>query len=217
MIDCPSCEKSFNTEHGKNIHHSSVHNKSLVKESTSCEICSNKFEYYPSCKQGKYCESCVNNEDYRNTDGLESQRGLSEEENPNYRGGEYVECEFCNNKKWQSPSELENKDRYFCSTSCLARWRSVKYRGEGNPFWKGGYNLDYSGEWWAVKKKALQRDNYTCQICGATKSSDGRNCDVHHKTPIREFENSEDAHYLENLIVLCRSCHSSVENGDRKI
>ncbi|WP_236044816.1 HNH endonuclease [Haloarcula nitratireducens] len=46
----------------------------------------------------------------------------------------------------------------------------------------------------------------------------GRNPDVHHITPVKWFIGSdnhtrEDAHYLENVVSLCISCHRKAEFG----
>lgn len=79
---------------------------------------------------------------------------------------------------------------------------SEKYEGEGNPFWKGGVSPDaYRHPWPEIRKQALERDNY-CQDCGAMD-----NLHVHHKTPVREFEDPSEAHTMDNVVVLCESCH----------
>jgi len=58
-----------------------------------------------------------------------------------------------------------------------------------------------------VRDKALERDNYTCQDCGKSKDDIGRNPDVHHKKPVKNFENQNDAHTISNLVCLCMDCH----------
>lgn len=76
------------------------------------------------------------------------------------------------------------------------------------------YDLDYGKNWIKQRKKALIRDNYTCQKCGKTAKELGKNPDVHHKKPIRTFSKDEiesKANDLDNLITLCRSCHSIEE------
>jgi DEAD/DEAH box helicase domain-containing protein len=62
------------------------------------------------------------------------------------------------------------------------------------------------------------RDKYTCQVCGALE--DGRQHDVHHKTPFRAFVRDGvidrvQANRLENLTTLCHTCHQKVEQNVR--
>ena len=42
----------------------------------------------------------------------------------------------------------------------------------------------------------------------------GREPDVHHITPVRDFEDPQDAHRLDNVVCLCRSCHRLAEIGE---
>jgi len=81
--------------------------------------------------------------------------------------------------------------------------------------------LDHGPNWAVQRQRARERDHYTCQVCGATEASLGREHDVHHVRPFREFsyiagvnDNYLQANELSNLVTLCRSCHSKV-NGDR--
>ncbi|MFC7210350.1 HNH endonuclease [Natronoarchaeum sp. GCM10025321] len=64
-----------------------------------------------------------------------------------------------------------------------------------------------------MRRTALERDNYECQNCGKGEESLGQNPDVHHQKPVREFEAPAEAHSLENLITLCRSCHRLAEEA----
>lgn len=62
------------------------------------------------------------------------------------------------------------------------------------------------------RKKALERDNHTCQRCGATSD-----LHVHHRdgkgvTTAREDRNNG----LDNLQTLCRSCHTAVHQEERR-
>jgi predicted HNH restriction endonuclease len=41
----------------------------------------------------------------------------------------------------------------------------------------------------------------------------GREPDVHHITPVRDFDEPQNAHTLDNVICLCRSCHRLAEIG----
>jgi len=213
MVDCPTCGNEFDNERGMKIHHYRVHDESIAKEEADCDNCGCVFEYYPCSKPGKYCEECVEDTNYRAYEHLQDGNG-SGKENPNWDGGKFISCEECGDKSWKSPEQIEKSDHHFCSDECFREWQSKQYVGEGNPNWKGGYEGSYGKGWWRKKKKALERDNYTCQKCGSTDSVDNRRPDVHHIKPVREFENKEDAHFLENLITLCRSCHIEVEYSD---
>jgi len=56
--------------------------------------------------------------------------------------------------------------------------------------------------------KALERDEYTCQLCNTT---DGR-LDVHHKDG-QGINSIAPNHDLANLQTLCASCHGKVSMG----
>lgn len=57
----------------------------------------------------------------------------------------------------------------------------------------------------------MARDNGRCQSCGRTDS-----LHAHHVIPAREFTPIKDAHYVENLVILCKRCHSSWEGRELK-
>lgn len=67
------------------------------------------------------------------------------------------------------------------------------------------YQEFLNGDYWqTVRKVILERDNYTCQHCGAT-----RNLQVHHLT----YEHHGREHlFPEDLLTLCRSCHEQVHS-----
>jgi DEAD/DEAH box helicase domain-containing protein len=77
---------------------------------------------------------------------------------------------------------------------------------------------DYGPNWSAQRRKALERDDHRCQICGAT----GGDLHVHHIRPFRDFdyvrgenENYRFANEIENLVTLCPSCHQRAEESQR--
>ncbi len=59
------------------------------------------------------------------------------------------------------------------------------------------------------RSAALARDNRRCQDCGARED-----LHVHHIDPVRDFADSKEAHYLENLVTLCKYCHPKWEGRD---
>jgi 5-methylcytosine-specific restriction endonuclease McrA len=73
----------------------------------------------------------------------------------------------------------------------------------------------YGSDWPEQRLPALERDGWECQDCGMTdeehRKRDSGGLHVHHETPLREFEDSEAANRLENLVTLCRACHSDRE------
>ena len=72
---------------------------------------------------------------------------------------------------------------------------------------------DYGPEWTKIRERVRARDGFKCQVCGAPEN--GRQHDVHHKTPFKAFASREEANRLENLTTLCSSCHRKVEANVR--
>jgi len=219
---CASCAEKFYSKHeqkycsddcredGVSFEGSDNPNFDGGKTTTACEICSTEFEYYPSEKSGKYCSDCVETEDWQDPPDIEG------EENPLWTGGkEDVSCTVCGRIVQRYPSQL-NADVTVCSDWCRGRWLAEEFTGEDHPHWNGGGNEAYGSGWAKARDRALERDEYRCAVCSKPKSEIGRNPDVHHIIPVRIFAESsshtiEDAHYLDNLISLCISCHRKAE------
>lgn len=84
--------------------------------------------------------------------------------------------------------------------------RCPQLSGKNNGRWTGGtrYKTNWS-HWIRLTDIVRERDNWTCQECGLKEN--GRLLDVHHNVPYKiSHDNS-----LDNLITLCRSCHSKEE------
>jgi DEAD/DEAH box helicase domain-containing protein len=78
---------------------------------------------------------------------------------------------------------------------------------------------DYGPTWNKAREAARARDGYRCRSCGAPERG-GRQHDVHHLRPFREFGygrgvNSYDqlANALDNLVTLCPACHHRTETA----
>ena len=77
--------------------------------------------------------------------------------------------------------------------------------GENNSFWQGGIaNLPYPYEFKKIKKIIKERDNYTCQECNK-QFKEKNKLDAHH------IDFNKKNSKLENLITLCKSCHSKTK------
>lgn len=59
-----------------------------------------------------------------------------------------------------------------------------------------------------VKQAVLSRDNYTCQICGAKHAK----FEVHHI----KFKSQGGSNRIDNLVTLCKDCHSKIHKGELK-
>lgn len=183
------------------------------KETTACEICGDHFEYYPSEKPGKYCSSCVDAGDWRDPPGI------SGPDHPRWKGGKLaMTCDVCEREFERYPSNVTGEVS-LCSDECQSEWLSDAFTGDGHPNWRGGGNEDYGTGWGEVRERALERDGYTCVLCGKTNEEMGRNPDVHHIVPVRTFVESpvltkRDAHTLDNVVSLCIPCHRRAEFGD---
>ena len=82
-----------------------------------------------------------------------------------------------------------------------------------NGAWSNDPN-DYGPEWPRIRNAVRARDGFRCQVCGALEN-EGRQHDVHHKTPFRQFPSAAEANRLDNLMTLCRACHGNAEANVR--
>ena len=114
-------------------------------------------------------------------------------------------CAACGAEFTLSPSRLTHKGAgKYCSRIC----RDRHWRGAATPNWQGIRKPHRHGaNWYAARRRALRRDNHTCQRCGDAE----RQLHVHHLIPGRLFASTEDANEISNLITLCGSCHRREE------
>ncbi|MCE7987962.1 MAG: DUF1998 domain-containing protein [Caldilinea sp. CFX5] len=80
---------------------------------------------------------------------------------------------------------------------------------------------DYGPNWQEQRQRVRTRDHYRCTQCGSHEPP-GRQHDVHHLVPFRTFgyvagfnEHYREANRLENLVLVCRTCHRRLESGVR--
>lgn len=70
----------------------------------------------------------------------------------------------------------------------------------------------YGDDWDEIRMMVYRRDNFKCQDCGIAMGKFKEAFHVHHKVPfLVSFDNS-----IDNLITLCKSCHSREEMKLRK-
>jgi len=182
----------------------------------TCPVCANEFTVHPSSSWRKYCSLECKGEAQKGK-FLGERAELRGKEHPNYKEKVVKKCENCG-KKFKVPPYRKESAKY-CSRKCLyeahegnpSTLQHPLPSGEDHPnykhgkFARGGEKY-YGTNWKDQKGKALERDNFTCQICGAME-----NLQIHHKNPIGNFDEPEEANFLDNLITLCTSCHSAIE------
>lgn len=174
-----------------------------ARETTECKRCGGEFSFYPSDKEGIYCGACVEDADeflgtpYREVHDIERVRRS---------------CEHCGKEFRILKSDLAVRAGRFCSHDCLCDWMSENQTGENHHQWRPG-ETNYTGDWWAVRRAARERDDHVCQHCGVSRDEMGREPDVHHIEPVRTFDDPQESHRLDNVVCLCRSCHRGVEEG----
>lgn len=109
------------------------------------------------------------------------------------------------------PHDKRSYTLRFCSRSCQSAYRKGKPGPKRRPHYRkprakrfGVKETLYRGmEWKRQSVACRERDNHTCQRCGAS----GVRLDAHHIVPYRiSHDNS-----LSNLTTLCRPCHNTVE------
>ena len=168
-------------------------NKPRMGKMLICPTCQKEFYITPSLlRQGvKYCsQQC-----YRNARW----------------GGSRIEIRHC--KLCGSPFKAQkSENKSFCGKLCQYKWRSLNFRAEGSPLWKGGSHPHYKGPNWDKQaQKARGKAQCRCQVCGDSETQLGRKLDVHHIRPFQCFTSWKQANALRNLVALCHSCHVTLE------
>ena len=177
-----------------------------------CEWCHKEFETWPS-RPGRFCSlTCAGKYGAR-------------QPKPNLRKPETMKierlCEVCENPFTTNIYQITLRGGgKYCSRKCKGEATSKRLLIDGGPNYKGGVSKNcstfYGGNWESQKRKALKRDNYSCQICGKKKVFGDvySQIDVHHIKTILSFKGDfESANQISNLITLCRSHHKQVEAG----
>lgn len=121
-------------------------------------------------------------------------------------------CGYCGKELEVIPSVFKKNKYNYCNSECMAKHYSQLYTGENSPTWKGG-KRHYFGNWADARRKARERDQYTCQLCGRKEDSNLQ-LSVHHIINYREFDNKYEANQLDNLTCLCHKCHTFVHSND---
>lgn len=198
-----SCRHEFMADHMEGDNNPSYNGG---KVTISCERCGEAVKVTPALEDRKrYCsKSCY-------TKAMSERSG---EQTPNYQGGKReIQCEECDSTF--AVKKAREDIATYCSRECMGSAYERLRRGEGSPSWAGGAVDYYGPNWDEQRRRALDRDGYSCQDCGVSREEFDW-IDVHHIFPIKRFISETHADYesanrLGNLITLCRGCHKKWE------
>jgi 5-methylcytosine-specific restriction endonuclease McrA len=170
-------------------------------ESLKCDGCGEGFYVSQSHARGRrFCsQSCY-------SDSLKTNRPLN--------------CLHCGKEFYVSRSQEAQRNRGCCSTKCRARHERPKRSGKNCPFWRGGVSpknrlIRESAEMKEWRKAVFERDNWTCQKCGA-RSAKGKSVHLH-AHHVKQFAYHPELRFeVSNGVTLCRECHHGIGHERRR-
>lgn len=172
-------------------------NKKRQTLDVSCVVCGNIF---------KKRITDLKKTEQRNGKNYCSRKCMGE----SYKNRVTLTCSQCGIEFQRAKSGVdENNKHYFCSKRCQAINTDYILSGADHWHYINGETCYIRGENWnEVRRLVRERDNNTCQKCGATQEN---LLDVHHIKPYRLFDDYLLANDLSNLITYCPSCHHSID------
>jgi len=206
--ECPECGETFKNEYGVKIHYSLSHEGSIAGVEVECTWCGETFREQPAHAEAsekdfcdKWCYAEWRSENF--TGEGNPMYGVDGEDAPGYgRTGE--------DNPMYGRTGLDNP--------------MGGVTGEDHPGWEGGHEPGYGSNWKRQRRKAIERDDETCQICGMTRQEHedeyGRDISVHHITRKKYFRRwseadesveLEHANVLRNILTLCIKCNNRVD------
>lgn len=231
-MDCPTCDKSFDTPHATKSHHVKAHGESIAGIEVECSACGDVFRKAPSrtdtdrhfcsteCKSDGYTKPRITLTCAHCGDSFQRKQSLVGEAEHNYcsnecKGNAYrdrvtTECENCGDVFKRQRAMANRSERNYCSREC----QNSHLRGMNHPAWKGGDNVAValrrylSGESWKqVRRELHETRTPECRMCGRLKSKNDRRLQIHHIVPVM----AGGDHSRENLMFLCHRCHRKAE------
>ena len=209
VYDCPICNKQFSRlESAKNR-----------KGRSGTLYCSKQcFDLWQ--KRNRIivkCDNCSKDMMLRTTERIDYKHHFCSREclykwnigkNHSRWAHESILCSYCNKEYQLVRYKIEKHERHFCSFDCEQKWMKENWQGKGHPMWIDGYVPFYGYEWEGLTKEVRNRD----KVCMSCKKLDSR-LNVHHIIPYRISKDNS----LDNLILLCDSCHTNLDYMYRKI
>jgi hypothetical protein len=111
-------------------------------------------------------------------------------------------CAVCGKRFHKYDAAVADGEGVYCSWECKKLGSRVPHTANGST------HVYALARWKEIRKRVLDRDGYTCQLCG----DKTKQLHVHHRE-IRRIGMNDD---MDNLVTLCKSCHKIVEMRDWK-
>lgn len=166
------------------------------RKERTCPVCQTVFAPYPSetlNAAGKFCSrACYYAHVGRRPAMLDAM------------------CEVCGGSFRRTAAALKRVRHSFCSVPC----RQSFYVGEANGSFRGGHSSNRGRGWAALARSIRERDGHRCRRCGKTAADNRQALSVDHVIPWRTFSDHSEANRPENLVALCRSCHSKKQHAE---
>lgn len=103
---------------------------------------------------------------------------------------------------------------HYCDERCRQAWVEAEPDFSVRSVHRGRRRR--GGNWELQARRARERDQFRCQVCGVTEEELGGRLHVHHRIPFRRFRSNVEANKLEHLISVCPSCHQAEEAEVRR-
>ena len=180
------------------------HNSYKEKITLSCKICGKKFKVFSSYKNQKCCSAECRHK-YQSKIMKDKPSGMLGKKHS-------IKAKTKMSKVWSYEKHITEKRN---------KNVSLALRGKNHPNWKGGitpinHKIRESREYKQWRKAVFERDNYTCQICGAKSQKE---IPVYLEADhILSFAKYPELRFdVFNGRTLCRECHRKTHNFGVKV
>lgn len=122
--------------------------------------------------------------------------------------------------KPHSPEHIEagrqGRMWYYKQGSWNKGLKNPQPKGDKSPSWRGGVSIHsakfkQSATYKTWRKAVIERDNYTCQVCGAHNHTGGKRI-IHHVDHIKPYALYPELRVsIENGRTLCIDCHKKTD------
>lgn len=198
---CKTCGKTFSKKYKHTMERwSNTKYCSLKCRVTGkwldCPICGKKFW----CFAGR----AIKNKNYYCSQECyhKSRVGKPNFGNPHKGNKRKTTCSQCKKELVVNLSRFNNYKRHFCNQKCWGLFFGKLHSGPQHYAWRGGkrgYPSIFNEQ---LKDRVRVRDNFKCQVCGIPE------LELKHRLPVHHIDYDKKNCDLDNLISLCKSCHS---------